>query len=499
MRPGEILVLLVNLLTFYVLAVPQLRAKRWTRYLAPSALLSAGAQALVEGVRWQMIPAYALSGVFFLVWLLQGRKPAGEAVASRRSQRLAAALGTGLGVLGLAVSAALPAVLPVFRLPQPTGPYAIGTLTYHWIDVHRPEVFAADAKAHRELMVQIWYPARPDPSAPRAPWVQDTAALVPLAQLKRLPAFTFTHLKYVTTHAMPSAPVAAAEPSYPVLIFLHGFFGFRQHNTFQVEELVSHGYIVAAIDQPYAAAAVVFPDGRQANVQPDAMYALVRQSLSSAASAPILNGRTFKDGLASYLAQDALFTLDQLAALDQSDPNGILSGRLDLAHAGIFGVSLGGIVGAEACHLEPRLRACLVMDAPMTADVVEAGLQQSAMWITRDADTMRLERARAGGWSEADIVEHQTTMRAVFASLPGDGYFVRLPGTFHINFLDLSLLSPLAYWLGLSGPIGARRTHRIVNAYSLAFFDRHLKGLPARLLDGPSEDYPEVLFETRRP
>ena len=25
-------------------------------------------------------------------------------------------------------------------------------------------------------------------------------------------------------------------------------------NTFQVEELVSHGYIVAAIDQPYAAA-----------------------------------------------------------------------------------------------------------------------------------------------------------------------------------------------------------------------------------------------------
>ena len=33
--------------------------------------------------------------------------------------------------------------------------------------------------------------------------------------------------------------------------------------TYPVEELVSHGYIVAAIDQPGAAAAVVFPDGRQ--------------------------------------------------------------------------------------------------------------------------------------------------------------------------------------------------------------------------------------------
>src|SRR3546814_14084241 len=52
-------------------------------------------------------------------------------------------------------------------------------------------------------------------------------------------------------------------PSHPVLIFLHGFLGVRQHNTYQIEELVSHGYIVAAIDQPYAAAAVVFPDGRE--------------------------------------------------------------------------------------------------------------------------------------------------------------------------------------------------------------------------------------------
>jgi alpha-beta hydrolase superfamily lysophospholipase len=49
-----------------------------------------------------------------------------------------------------------------------------------------------------------------------------------------------------------------------VLLFLEGATGFRQMNTFQVEELVSHGYVVAAIDQPGAAAAVVFPDGRQA-------------------------------------------------------------------------------------------------------------------------------------------------------------------------------------------------------------------------------------------
>lgn len=53
--------------------------------------------------------------------------------------------------------------------------------------------------------------------------------------------------------------------------------------------------------------------------------------------------------------------------------------------------------------------------------------------------------------------------------------------------------------VGLTGPIDAQRAHRTINAYSLAFFDKELKGQPAPLLDGPAKQYPEVVFETRRP
>ena len=61
---------------------------------------------------------------------------------------------------------------------------------------------------------------------------------------------------------------------------MEGLSGFRQMNTFQVEELVSHGYIVAAIDQPYAAASVVFPDGHQvAGLSKDQMQRLIQQSV----------------------------------------------------------------------------------------------------------------------------------------------------------------------------------------------------------------------------
>ena len=237
---------------------------------------------------------------------------------------------------------------------------------------------------------------------------------------------------------------------------------------------------MAAIDHPYVAATVVFPDGRQAAYDP-------RWDPPHSA---------FMDAHIPDLAQDAVFTLDQLVALNRADPNGILTGRLDLQRAGLFGMSMGAVVGGEACRLERRLRAGLLMDAMMTAEVVRDGLQQPIMWITRDADTMRLERRRSGGWAEPVIHETLTTMRAVYERLSGDGYYVQVPGVFHADMTDVPLL---ASRVGLSGPVGVQRAHRIINAYSLAFFDRHLKGQPAALLDGPAEQYPEVLFETRRP
>ena len=278
-------------------------------------------------------------------------------------------------------------------------------------------------------------------------------------------------------------------------------------NTFQVEHLVSHGYIVVAIDQPGAAAAVVFPDGHQAaGLSVPQFRATVKPSYMPGRPEPpnhgvaLPNGKALTDNsIIPYLAKDVAFTLDQLAALNRADPNGILTSKLDLRRVGAFGVSLGGIVVGEACRLDPRVRACLVMDAAMSTAVVKAGLRQPTMWITRDAASMRLERQRAGGWPDAEIEAHQTSMRAVYDGLSGAGYFVRVPGMFHSNFTDIPIWTPLAPQLGLAGPIDKRQAHRIINAYSVAFFDRHLLGRPAKRLDGPAMQYPEAIFESRRP
>ena len=489
MRPFEILLSFVNLLTFFVFVIPLPNALFWMRYLAPLALLIAASQILMEGSRWQMVPAYALAVLFFLVWLLDG-------------QVLVKQLAIGLSAFVLIVSIILPILLPVFRFPHPNGPYKIGTLTYHWVDVDRPEIFSTEPNDHRELMVQIWYPANKESSSPKVPYIQDSDIVTrALARLHNFPDFSLTHLKYVTTNAVSSAPVAEDKPNYPVLIILEGLTGYRQMNTFQVEELVSHGYIVVGIDQPGAAATVVFPDGHQINVPSvnNVMQPLIHQSFSPSETIPQLNGQAMPVGIIPYFAQDVSFALDQLASINTTDSNNILTGKLDLQHIGVFGMSLGGAVGAEACLKDPRIKACLIEDVAMTADVVQKGLQQPSMLITRPANTMRFERQTSGGWAERDIVQTQTTMRAVYNSLPGDGYFIQVPGMYHIDMTDDTYISPIFPTIGFSGPIGIQRAHDIINAYSLAFFDRHLKGISEALLNGPVNQYPEVIFETRSP
>ncbi len=134
----------------------------------------------------------------------------------------------------------------------------------------------------------------------------------------------------------------------------------------------------------------------------------------------------------------------------------------------------------------------------MPADVVKSGLLEPTMFITRDADTMRLERQRAGGWTEHDIALTLDTMKAVYNNLPGDGYYLQIPNMFHVNFTDLPYWSPIMPLVGMTGPINDQRGFDIVNAYSLAFFDKELKGLPSPLLNGPSKQYPEVTIQTLR-
>jgi hypothetical protein len=78
-------------------------------------------------------------------------------------------------------------------------------------------------------------------------------------------------------------------------------------------------------------------------------------------------------------------------------------------------------------------------------------------------------------------------------------YQIKIRGARHVSFGDWCLFGGLLYGLSEEAPIDGKRMAGIQNTYALAFFDKHLKGLAAPLLDGPSSDYPEVVFASRHP
>src|SRR5215471_534522 len=147
MRTLEIMVLIAALPPVFGLLTPERTPGAWVHILPLLAAVIALAQLVLEGFRWQMLPAYIVIG--FLVFFQTGLR-----VYNERTSFYA-----GLGALAVWLAAVvLSAALPVFEFPTPTGPFQVGTEVRHLTDPHRREMLSGNPNDPRELMVQIWYP-----------------------------------------------------------------------------------------------------------------------------------------------------------------------------------------------------------------------------------------------------------------------------------------------------------------------------------------------------
>jgi hypothetical protein len=74
---------------------------------------------------------------------------------------------------------------------------------------------------------------------------------------------------------------------------------------------------------------------------------------------------------------------------------------------------------------------------------------------------------------------------------------ITIKGTKHFDFSSLPMLSPLTVNLGLKGPLDGQLVFEIINAGTVAFFDRYLVGDEGINLEDLAEQYPEVLWGVR--
>ena len=126
-----------------------------------------------------------------------------------------------------------------------------------------------------------------------------------------------------------------------------------------IEDLVSHGYVVASIEHTYTANAVWFPDGRVVTLHNDSPPAGLSQSerlkwMMKRVSIGINEG-----------AADIRFVIDSLTQLNQDKRQFALAGAIDLKRLAAMGHSAGAEVAARACQQDPRIRACVDLDGAM--------------------------------------------------------------------------------------------------------------------------------------
>jgi hypothetical protein len=292
----------------------------------------------------------------------------------------------------------------------------------------------------------------------------------------------------VHTHTYQNAPVAAGPSRFPLLIFSHAIWGEPYAYTIQIEELVSHGFIVATIHHTYEVSVAVFPDGR---VIPYSEENLQRSRVNGVED--ISNERKWENERLDVWAADMRFTLDQITRLSMApQTNAPFAGRVDLTRVGVFGHSFGGIAVGRACELDLRFKACLNEDGmgddgplqryegghPPTQPYLFLRSPRPGPPSDEELKAMQMTRKEF----EQDRAEALASLDQKLESCSGGAYqvWIQTTGFRHNSFGDLNFLRAAG---NPEETARALRSLRAVESYTIAFFDKFLNGARDTLLD----------------
>ncbi|MEV4437910.1 esterase [Streptomyces sp. NPDC049577] len=450
-----------------------------------------------QGLRGLRRRALVAAGVLALTGVLGALAPGAHAAQAAHTAPAAGTDGAPGGAAG------------ALELPEPTGPYRVGTLTRRLVDTKRQDPWRPRKGHHREVMVSFWYPAA------RAGWREAAPRTGRRATAPQMDPRSAAHFgsplgagsfnygipagrvdwSATRTHARVNAPALQGTGIRPVVLYSSGLGDPRTWNTSLAEELASRGYVVVTMDHTYDSSEVRFPDGRLAtSVLPD----LARRSGTDV-------GAVLRKAMAARVA-DARFVLDRLEDLRRhhgkapgSLPRG-LADAMDLRHVGMAGHSAGGFTALQTLHDDRRVSAAVNMDGTLEYPTPGGGTQLSDLarsGVDRPYLLMGTDSPDSGDY------RRQPSWLSLWRHSRGWHTDLTLTGSRHAVYTDAApLLTGLARrgvvgWETVGEAIGSVRGERAVGvtrAYVVSFLDRFLRGRDDGLLDGPSSRFPEMRF-----
>lgn len=340
-------------------------------------------------------------------------------------------------------------------------------------DQNRLDPFTNNTR-HREIMLSLFYPTNLEifkyPS--QRPIKVSKAFLMPYMPPATAAIYDSAFEEYVLpagtisrmfTRCYLNAP-ASTQTAYPLIVFSPGGGASRFLYTTIMEELARQCYIVAALDHPYDALVVEFPDGRLIRVQGKEL------------------DRKLVELLVDTRAKDVSFVLDYLHSAPADVPL-----TINTSNVISFGHSLGGATAAEAMLNDTRIKAGINLDGRLFGSMEEPNVTLSKPFLQFASEFSASKPY--WHWDQA------------WQRLSGWKMELLLNGSRHATFSDLPLLAEVTglkeklgkEYEGLLGTVGGLRVLVVIVAYVDAFAKYVFTGKNGTLLDGLGNGtFPEV-------
>ncbi len=385
-----------------------------------------------------MIPAYFLLTGTYIWHRLHPHHPLG----------FWAKIGFGLWWL---IAMLIPLIIPRLTLPDPGGPYRVGTQTVVLTDSTRKEWFTETPDDLRKIVVQFWYPAQSVAGLTPEPYLDrlDLRGPAMIDQLEvpdilKPPSSLLRFFTLFRTHSYPQA--SPLNRPGPVVVVSPGLGGSRLLHRTLAEYLASRGMTVIIIDHPYDANLTVFPDGSIAD------YRSGLDGMAASDSARIRHRqlRTRVD--------DLHFLLDRIRQ-DSTLFSNILPGR-PIKSFFLVGHSFGGTTIFQTALERNDIRAVVALDGwnlALPDSVLDKGLPVPALYLGRPHWDNPNNYRRLAQFFQADTSTYHR--------------WLILHSVHHFDFSDVPLLSPLLRLLGNQGTIPPERVVPMVNSMVAAFIE----------------------------
>jgi dienelactone hydrolase len=371
------------------------------------------------------------------------------------------------GAIGAALIALLAAAMTRVHLAPraASGPYSVGLTTLQ-LDHVPVSTFSVTRPAP---LVQLWYPAEP-----HAPSTGATG-------LTR-----WLHaLDYSPPPVSSEAALTSRQATFPVILYFSGWPGTDIQNRILINELVSHGFILATLTYPARLSGMTDEAFRQ-------QVAQLQTPMDFSSAAGLQTTNEIFDQRIHDRGLDTVDVLDELRSANAPDSHSRFRGRFDMDHVGVLGFSLGGSIASHACWVDPRLVSAVSLDGTHWVDSPIGEKYCRFLFMGEPLSSPSpAELAAMKPWIRKNALKDNQDFARIDQTLKAfSGMEVIVARTTHLDFTDAALQSPLGRYVRRL--IDGREMVEIVNRYVLAFFEQTLMQRREGLLDGTSSPYPDV-------